>query len=99
MRSETTIGADTISGLFKMPKPDLNGICNNNYAAIFMEGAQNSCVQAVNLATDSDCMYLLNSNYWTTNMKVFTGAASNSKIEVNLDPHYYVFNSADGSYT
>lgn len=44
-------------GVWSIPRADLNGFCNDHYAAHFMEGSLTSCTRAVNMDQNasSDC--------------------------------------------
>ena len=52
-----------------MPKPDLNGFCNNQFANHFLIGASNQCTQSVDLSKDCGDSMILDARAWTTNLQ------------------------------
>lgn len=90
----------THGGIWSMPKPDVNGFCNDFYSARFMEGAANTCTRQISLASGStDCETILNPQGWTELVTVLSGRAPGSnQIQVEIND-YYTVDAVTGDYT
>jgi hypothetical protein len=64
-------------GIFRLPKPDVNGFCNDYYGATFMENAANKCTRQFSLS--QDCTTVLNPLNWVTNVILQGGQAPGSQ--------------------
>lgn len=65
------------------PRADSFGNCNNYGSAFFMQDDESTCQQMAKLTdpagdTLSDCDTLLNADYFTTNLRIFTGVGGTS---------------------
>ena len=100
MKSQVNDGTNTVNREVRLPKPDLNGYCNNNYAARFMEGAINSCEQAVDLSDEKDCTTVLNAQYWTDYLKVVSGVTTSIQtVDVQHSSNYFTHDQTTGAYS
>jgi hypothetical protein len=45
-------------GVFSMPKPDVNGVCNTLFGVRYLEGTSDSCINDVKL--EEECTSTLN---------------------------------------
>lgn len=84
-------------GYFSMPDTDVNGVCNTIFAAHYLEGSSNTCINEV--ALKDECKSTLNPRDWANNLLVFAGSSSNSaKIPVIVKSLYY-YDDQSGVYT
>ena len=63
-----TIDSNGLKNILRMPKPDLNGFCNNQFASHFLVGASNQCTQSVDTLKDCGDSMILDARAWTTNL-------------------------------
>jgi len=74
MRMQRTVGGVATIGTFSLPEPDVNGVCNNNYAVHFLENKETSCTQIRTLK--KHCTSSLNPTSISSMLEVLAGQRS-----------------------
>jgi hypothetical protein len=74
---------------FRLPRADLYGICNNEYAARFMADSSSTCTQSIKL-DQYQCTHTLSPAFWSGNLKIYLGSdiSADSLIDVVVDDVY-----------
>lgn len=61
MLSQLVVNGNVLNanlGVFSMPKPDVNGVCNTLFGVRYLEGTSDSCINNVKL--EEECTSTLN---------------------------------------
>jgi hypothetical protein len=69
---------------FRLPRSDLYGICNNEYAARFMVDSSSTCTQSIKL-DQYQCTNTLSPAFWSADLKIYMGSDNNAQINVVVD--------------
>lgn len=82
---------------FSLPKGDGNGFCNNFNSALFMQDSETECTQSFRLT--SDCLNLMNPQYWSSLLSIQAGQATNSQSVNVAVSAIYTYSQATNIYT
>lgn len=88
------------NSVWSIPKADPLGQCTDFYGAHFMEGEATTCSRVVSLEDDStDCVSLLDTAKWTTDVSVFGGRNPGStQYDINV-VSLFMYDETTGVYT
>lgn len=94
------------NGNFPLPKPDLNGFCDNFSGARFMQSTtssspedQNSqrCLQKFDI--QNECLSVVNPAYFTSFLQVYTGQSTISdQVSINVN-EVFLYDDENYNYT
>lgn len=90
MRTQATVNGATQIETFRVPTPDMNGACNNNYAVHFLENKETECTQVVNL--QKQCTSTLNPFAASKQLSVLAGQRATTTIPVTIEQEYFTYN-------
>ena len=59
---------------FPLPKPDLNGVCDNFKSPAFMQNSESECMQTFDL--ENECASVVNPSFFSMELLVYSGVST-----------------------